>query len=198
MEKEKQAAEKQKGIDALNENLKKIHELANQPMKCSIDEVAAAYFQSLRVENYEVLGEEFGGYKLGRIYLFVLDLLSKHIDDTMNARQISRDYMTRETGKWLKCAEQGVERCPIKDSPYYGKTIKEILEDFSKKICKQDASKMFDDEKHTLEKYEHALDEIKQIVQAFEFDSNDKSVNRLLANRLKKVNDIIKEVKEEK
>lgn len=90
MEKEKQAAENKENA-SIEERLKKIHKLANQPMKCSIDEVAAAYFQSLRVENYEILGEEFGGYKVGRIYLFVLDLLSKHIDDTMNAGQMFDD-----------------------------------------------------------------------------------------------------------
>lgn len=92
---EKQTEIKQEEI-SLEERLKRINELANQPFKCSIDEVASAYFASLRVENYEVLGETFGGYKIGRLYLHILDLLSKEIYNSIHLREISRNFMTRE------------------------------------------------------------------------------------------------------
>ena len=51
-----------------------------------LDEVAAAYFAAARVENASELELEFGGYKIGAIYAFVLGLLNQHINASLDAR----------------------------------------------------------------------------------------------------------------
>lgn len=52
------------------------------PAPLQIDEVAHAYFNTYRVENWDILGEEFGGHKIGAIYSFALKLIEKHIKRT--------------------------------------------------------------------------------------------------------------------
>lgn len=53
------------------------------PKVVQIDEVAHAFFNSSRVESWEVLGEEYAGHKIGAIYSFVLGLIEKHIGESM-------------------------------------------------------------------------------------------------------------------
>lgn len=79
--------------------LERIHELAKQPAKVGIDEVAHAYISSLRVEGWETLCEEFGGHKIGAIYLFVLDLIQKHISDSLDAREMAKKALVISTPK---------------------------------------------------------------------------------------------------
>lgn len=47
--------------------------------KLPLDEVAAAYIATLRVENYTELSYEFGGYKIGAIYSYILKILNESI-----------------------------------------------------------------------------------------------------------------------
>lgn len=73
------------------ERIEKIHKLAEQPRPLLMDEVAAAYIASMRVEDWEHLGEEFGGRKIGSIYAYILELLNDRIEDNnsmlINAEQ---------------------------------------------------------------------------------------------------------------
>lgn len=62
--------------------LEQIHKLAEQPRPLLMDEVAAAYVASMRVEDWENLGEEFGGRKIGSIYNYILDLLNERIEES--------------------------------------------------------------------------------------------------------------------
>lgn len=57
--------------------------IAASPRPLQIDEVAHAFFNSSRVESWEVLGEEYAGHKIGAIYSFVLGLVEKHIGESM-------------------------------------------------------------------------------------------------------------------
>lgn len=76
-----------------NNSIAKIHELAKRPAKCSLDEVAHAFFAALRVENWEELSNEFGGYKVGAIYAFILGLIEQHIADTLDAREMAKEAL---------------------------------------------------------------------------------------------------------
>lgn len=86
--------------------LDKIHELAKQPAKCSIDEVAHAFLSAERVGNWENLTMEFGGYKLGAIYLFVLKLIERHIADSLDAREMAKEALFQNyTKENAQCKE---------------------------------------------------------------------------------------------
>ena len=74
----------------------KIHELAKQPAKVSIDEAAHAFLASARVEGWETLCEEFGGYKIGAIYAFVLGLIEQHISDSTSAREMAKEALFQQ------------------------------------------------------------------------------------------------------
>ena len=71
--------------------LEKIHKIAEQPRPLLMDEVAAAFIASMRVEDWENLGNEFGGRKIGAIYNYILDMLNDRITDNnsmiINAEQ---------------------------------------------------------------------------------------------------------------
>lgn len=79
--------------------LDKIHELAKKPARCSIDEVAHAFVSAKRVENWENLTTEFGGYKVGAILLFILKLIEKHIADSLDAREMMKEALFRNYAK---------------------------------------------------------------------------------------------------
>jgi len=64
-------------------NLKIIHEMAKESKPISIDEVSHAFFNSQRVENWENLNKTYAGHKVGAIYSFVLDLVEKHIGESV-------------------------------------------------------------------------------------------------------------------
>ena len=76
--------------------LERIHELAKQPAKVGINEVAHAYISSLRVEGWETLCEEFGGYKIGAIYAFVLGLIEQHISNSTSAREMAKEALFQQ------------------------------------------------------------------------------------------------------
>ena len=88
-----QTQEQNQSVARMIEN---IHKLAKTPKKCSIDEVAHAYFQSLRVNSWEEIGKDFGGYKIGALYAFVLELVEKHIADSLDAREIAKEMLFRK------------------------------------------------------------------------------------------------------
>ena len=69
---------------SIKERLKRIHKLAAQPMPLSIDEVALAFIACGRVENWDCLGEKFGGHKIGAIYAYIMDLISNNIEKQMS------------------------------------------------------------------------------------------------------------------
>lgn len=72
----------------------------NEPQKCPLDEVAAAYIATLRVENYADLGYEFGGYKIGAIYSYILQVLNDSINRLNNPQEcITNAIFAEKVGK---------------------------------------------------------------------------------------------------
>lgn len=69
----------------INENIKKLHAEAKIPRPLMIDEVAFAFVAGVRVNCWDVLGEEFGGYKQGRLWAYILSILNERIEDSTAA-----------------------------------------------------------------------------------------------------------------
>lgn len=67
------------------ENLGKLHAEAKVPHPLMLDEVSASFISWLRVSSWEDLGKEFGGYKIGRILAYILDILNQQIEDSTAA-----------------------------------------------------------------------------------------------------------------
>lgn len=79
---------------------KAMAESKNEPQKCPLDEVAAAYIATLRVENYADLGYEFGGYKIGAIYSYILRVLNDSINRLNNPQEcITNAVFAEKVGK---------------------------------------------------------------------------------------------------
>lgn len=79
---------------------KAMAESKNEPKKCPLDEVAAAYIATLRVENYADLGYEFGGYKIGAIYSYILRVLNDSINRLNNPQEcITNAIFAEKVGK---------------------------------------------------------------------------------------------------
>lgn len=82
-------------ISNLNEKIKRcndkaktlelLHAETQNPQPLNLDEVSAAFIASLRVNNWEDLGEMFGGYKIGRIYSYILNALNERIEESTAA-----------------------------------------------------------------------------------------------------------------
>ena len=58
---------------------------AEIPRPLMLDEVSASFVSWLRVQNWEDLGNEFGGYKIGRIFAYILDVICEKIEDSTAA-----------------------------------------------------------------------------------------------------------------
>jgi len=74
-----------KKTDKIEKDFEKLHTEANVPHPLMIDEVAASFVSFLRVQSWEDLGTEFGGYKVGRILAYILDVLCTEIEDSTAA-----------------------------------------------------------------------------------------------------------------
>ena len=85
MKTETQEQEKLKAAAAIYEKAIAGDEI--EPQKCPLDEVAAAYIATLRVENYADLGYEFGDYKIGAIYSYILRVLNDSITRLNNPHE---------------------------------------------------------------------------------------------------------------
>lgn len=66
-------------------NLELLHAEAEKPQPLNLDEVSAAFISNLRVSDWEILGEMFGGYKIGKIYSYILNALNERIEDSTAA-----------------------------------------------------------------------------------------------------------------
>ena len=83
-----------------NDNIIPVDVAKNEPQKCPLDEVAAAYIATLRVENYADLGYEFGGYKIGAIYSYILRVLNDSINRLNNPQEcITNAIFAEKVGK---------------------------------------------------------------------------------------------------
>lgn len=118
------------GID---ENIKKLHTEAEISRPLGIDEVAFAFIAALRVSSWENLGEEFGGYKNGRLWAYILSVLNEKIEES-TAATIKIDVPLYEQCPTVPLKEKVFEKCPLKDSEFYGKTVKELMNDLAEKI----------------------------------------------------------------
>lgn len=77
--------EKIKKCNMQAKNLERLHAEAEKPQPLNLDEVSAAFISNLRVSDWEILGEMFGGYKIGRIYSYILNALNERIEDSTAA-----------------------------------------------------------------------------------------------------------------
>lgn len=77
--------EKIKKCNIQAKNLEHLHTEAEKPQPLNLDEVSAAFISSVRVNDWEILGEMFGGYKIGRIYSYILNALNERIEDSTAA-----------------------------------------------------------------------------------------------------------------
>ena len=69
----------------IERDLGKLHAEAEVPRPLMLDEVSASFVSFLRVQSWEDLGTEFGGYKVGRILAYILDVLCTEIEDSTAA-----------------------------------------------------------------------------------------------------------------
>ena len=69
----------------IERDLGKLHAEAEVPRPLMIDEVSASFISWLRVQSWEDLGNDFGGYKIGRILAYILDLICTEIEDSTAA-----------------------------------------------------------------------------------------------------------------
>lgn len=59
---------------------KKVEETEKEPT-FQLDEVASVFFGLKRLQEKENIENTFEGYKVGAIYLFVMDLIRNHIEN---------------------------------------------------------------------------------------------------------------------
>lgn len=116
-----------------DENIKKLHAEAEISRPLGIDEVAFAFIAALRVSSWESLGEEFGGYKNGRLWAYILSVLNEKNEES-TAATIKIDIPLYEQCPTVPLKEKVFEKCPLKDSEFYGKTVKELMNDLAEKI----------------------------------------------------------------
>lgn len=100
-EKQKQKEFTSNVLSSVSEAFEKCRAIEqNEPQKCPLDEVAAAYIATLRVENYADLGYEFGGYKIGAIYSYILRVLNDSINRLNNPQEcITNAVFAEKVGK---------------------------------------------------------------------------------------------------
>ena len=127
--------EKIKKCNIQAKNLERLHAEAEKPQPLNLDEVSAAFISNLRVNDWEILGEMFGGYKIGRIYSYILNALNERIEDS-TAATIRVDVPLYEQCPTVLLKNEPIfERCPIKESEIYGMTIDEVIEKVIEKTC---------------------------------------------------------------
>lgn len=89
-------------------------EESRTPRPLGLDEVSAAYISALRVSAWETLGDEFGGYKTGRILAYILSVLNERIEEFVSYT------LNGESPLW--------EQCPIISSEKFKKvTTQELI-----------------------------------------------------------------------
>lgn len=98
--------ELKKRTETDEERLGKLHAEAEVPHPLMLDEVSASFISWLRVSSWEDLGKEFGGYKIGRILAYILDLICTEIEDS-TAATIKIDVPLYEQCPIIKTNEGG-------------------------------------------------------------------------------------------
>ena len=84
------------------ESLGKLHAEAEVPHPLMLDEVSASFISWLRVQSWEDLGTDFGGYRIGRILAYILDVLNEKIEDS-TAATIKVDVPLYEQCSTVSC-----------------------------------------------------------------------------------------------
>lgn len=102
------------------EKFEELHTNAKPPYPLMIDEVAAAWVASTRVTLWQELGNEFGGYKTGRILAYILDVINEKIEES--------------TAATIKVDAPLYEQCPIINSSDFRVATTEELLKKSKEI----------------------------------------------------------------
>ena len=62
--------------------LGELHEEASKPKPLMLDEVAASWISMTKVNCWETLGTEYGGYKVGKILSYILEVLNEKIEQS--------------------------------------------------------------------------------------------------------------------
>ena len=96
---EARALQIDKDLNDLLEAQKKANKLSDEKESPTllIDEVATAFFAYRRIKEGSSLEQKFGGYTIGEIYLFVIDLINKHIkySDNPNNSDVVPNWLRR-------------------------------------------------------------------------------------------------------
>lgn len=134
LEKNKEKSDKieKEKVDSKNE-FQRLLEESKTPRPLGIDEVAASFISMYRVSSWENLGDNFGGYKVGRILAYILGVLNEKIEES-TAATIRVDVPLYEQCPTVPLKEKVYEKCPLKDSEFYGKTVKELMNNLAEKI----------------------------------------------------------------
>lgn len=83
-------------------DLGKLHAEAEIPRPLMLDEVSASFISFLRADSWATLGNEFGGYKIGRILAYILSVLNEKIEDS-TASTIKVDVPLYEQCPTVSC-----------------------------------------------------------------------------------------------
>lgn len=94
---------KNKNETANNEgDLGKLHAEAEVPHPLMLDEVSASFIAYVRTNFWEKLGKDYGGYKIGKILAYILDVLNEKIEDS-TAATIKVDVPLYEQCSTVSC-----------------------------------------------------------------------------------------------
>jgi hypothetical protein len=94
--------ELKKRTESDEEIMGKLHAEAEVPHPLMLDEVSASFISWLRVQSWEDLGTDFGGYRIGRILAYILDVLNEKIEDS-TAATIKVDVPLYEQCSTVSC-----------------------------------------------------------------------------------------------
>lgn len=125
--------ELKKRTETDEEKLGKLHAEAEVPHPLMLDEVSASFISWLRVQSWEDLGTDFGGYKIGRILAYILDVLNEKIEDS-TAATIKVDVPLYEQCPKIACNWSAGADTPIQFENGFSQSKYKFLEG---EICRK-------------------------------------------------------------
>ena len=197
LEKNKEKSDKieKEKVDSKNK-FQRLLEESKTPRPLGIDEVAASFISMYRVSSWENLGDNFGGYKVGRILAYILGVLNEKIEES-TAATIRVDVPLYEQCPTILLKNKKEERfcayCKETDGTINHDVFIEILDAELGKVwvCKEcflESAKESDEERARLQKendkYFYALSNLKALVGRGEDIGFSK-------DKINKINDII-------
>ena len=124
--------ELKKRTESDEEIMGKLHAEAEVPHPLMLDEVSASFISWLRVQSWEDLGTDFGGYRIGRILAYILDVLNEKIEDS-TAATIKVDVPLYEQCSTVSCKCGG--KCKHNESQEELERVSGCLMEIINLIC---------------------------------------------------------------